>query len=76
MDVRATFGESGLNSGLIILLFGWPDRFTHHFCRVFNCILQPTSDVISGRFVGPVVPDNRKFGDPRLIAIEYCQQTT
>ena len=26
-----------------------------------------TSDVISGTFVGPVVPDNRvKFGDPRL----------
>ena len=27
MDVRATFGESGLNSGRIILLFGWPDPF-------------------------------------------------
>ena len=25
MDVRATFGESGLNIGQIILLFGWPD---------------------------------------------------
>ena len=27
MDVRATFGESGLNSGRIILLFGRPDPF-------------------------------------------------
>ena len=27
MDVRATFGESGLSSGLIISLFGRPDPF-------------------------------------------------
>ena len=27
MDARATFGESGLNSGRIILLFGQPDPF-------------------------------------------------
>ena len=43
----------------------------HHFCAVlFKCILQPTegnSDVISGSFMGLLVPDNRvKFGDPGL----------
>ena len=27
MDVRVTFGESALNSGRIILLFGRPDPF-------------------------------------------------
>ena len=27
LDVRATFGASGLNSGRINLLFGWPDPF-------------------------------------------------
>ena len=27
MDERATFGESGLNTGRIILLFGRPDPF-------------------------------------------------
>ena len=45
-------------------------RFAHHFCAVFNYILQPTeatSDVISRRFVGPVVPEDPvKFGDLRL----------
>ena len=44
--------------------------FTRHFCPVFNCILQPTgrtSNVLSSKFVGPVIPDNRvKFGDPRI----------
>ena len=34
VDVRATFGESRLNSGRIILLFCRPD--------LFNCLLQPT----------------------------------
>ena len=28
---------------------------------------EATSDVISGRFVGPIIPDNRvKFGDPGI----------
>ena len=41
------------------------------FVQYFNCILQltgpeATSDVASGRCVGPVIPDNRvKFGDLR-----------
>ena len=45
-------------------------HFLPHFCTVFSSILQPTGDmgdVVSGRFVGPVVPDSRmKFGDPHL----------
>ena len=37
------------------------------YLTAFCSQLEETSDVISGRFVGPVVPDNRmKFGDPRL----------
>ena len=45
MDVCVTLGESWLNTGRIIRLFGRPTgrtRFTHHLCPVFNCILQPT----------------------------------
>ena len=43
-------------------------RSTHRFCLEINRILQPTgSNVISGRFVGQVISDNRaKFGDSRL----------
>ena len=45
-------------------------RFTPHFCLEFNCILsrkEVMSDVISGKFVGPVVPDKPVIsGDPRL----------
>ena len=41
-----------------------------YFCAVFNYILQPTekpSDVISGRLVGPIVPDKgEEFCDPHL----------
>ena len=44
--------------------------FTHHFCADFNCICsrpEATSDVLSSKFVGPVVADKWvKFGDPRL----------
>ena len=65
MDVRATFCESGLNRTRIILLFGRPDPFT--YLIAFCSRPEATSDVISSRFVGPVVPDNRlKFGDPRI----------
>ena len=54
------FGESVLNSGRIILLFGLPDPFHNH------CVAT-SGAVISGRFVGPVIPDNHvKFGDHRL----------
>ena len=42
MDVRVTFGESGLNSGRIIGLFEGPYPFYARSCPVFNCILQPT----------------------------------
>ena len=45
-------------------------RFTHHFCAVFNCILQPTGSNERRpirQICGPVASDNRvKFGDPRL----------
>ena len=43
-------------------------RFAH-LCAVLSCILQPeeTSDVISGRFVRPIVLEKRvKMGHPRL----------
>ena len=36
MDVRATFGESALNSGRIIWLFGRPDPFYSSLCPVLN----------------------------------------
>ena len=42
IDVRATFGESALNSGQIIILVGPPDPFYTSLCPVFNCILQTT----------------------------------
>ena len=66
-----TFGESALNSGRIILLFGRPDPFYASLLSVSNCILQPIgsyySDVMSTRFVVPAIADNHlKFGDPRL----------
>ena len=43
----------------------------HHLCAVLNYILQQTgsnySDVISGRFLVPVIPYHRvKLGDPRI----------
>ena len=61
--------DSILNSGRIIQLLTGRTRFTH-FYAVFNCILQPivaASDLISGIFVGPIVPDKPvKFHDPCL----------
>ena len=33
-DIPASFGDSWLNSGQIIRLFVWPERFAH-FCAVF-----------------------------------------
>ena len=70
VDVRATFGECGLNSGRIIPLFDRPDPFYAPLCAVFNIILQPseaTGNVMSVRFQGSVVPDRHvKFGCPRL----------
>ena len=71
MDVRITFGKSGLNSGRIILTL-WPAgpalRITFvHYLIAFGSRPEATSDAISGRFVGPVIPDNRvKFSDPRI----------
>ena len=41
-------------------------RFVHHFCAVFNCILQLVTSNPADLW-GPVVPDNCvKFGDHRL----------
>ena len=71
MGVRATFGESGLNSGQIIC----PGQTTGPVLRTtfvqyliaFCSRLEATSAVISDRFVGTVVPGNHvKFGDHRL----------
>ena len=42
----------------------------HHFCAVFNCMLQPTeSNIVMSYladFWGYLSPTNVKFGDPRL----------
>ena len=70
VDVRAKFGNSRLNSGRIIRLFVCPDPFYALLCSFylhFRVDREKTSDVISGRFVRPTVPDNPvKFRDPRL----------
>ena len=60
MDVRATFGESWLNGGRIILHFGRPEPFTRHFCAVFNCILQQTGSN-EWRHIRLFTLDGRKF---------------
>ena len=65
MNVSVKFGDSVLNSGQIIRLFASRIRFTH-FCAVMYLIvfcsrLEAASDGISGRFVGPTVPDNSKI---------------
>ena len=62
VDVRATFDESGLNSGRIILLYAGRTRFTRHFCPVFCCILQPIGSSQLRRIrqiYGDSYPDNR-----------------
>ena len=68
MDVREKLGNSRLNGGKIIRLLANQTRFTQ-FYAIFNCVLQPTgaaSDVISGRFMGPIGPDkNVKFDGHR-----------
>ena len=55
MDVRATFGESGLNSGRIILLFGRPHPFHAslfvQYLIAFCSRPETTSDIISRRFM-------------------------
>ena len=61
MDIRVLFGDSTLNSDQITRLVAGCSRFTH-FCAVVSCILQPSaeqaaSEVISGRFVGPIFYD-------------------
>ena len=71
MDDRSTFGESRLNCGRIIWSL-WPAgpvlRITFaQYLIAFCSRLEPTMDVISGRLMGPDVPDNRvKFGHPRI----------
>ena len=67
MDVRATFDESGLNSGRLLTLWA---AGSVCITLVQYLIWQPTGsnyDVISGIFVGPVITDRCvKFGDLRL----------
>ena len=57
-------------------LAGWT-RFTHHFYTVLNCSfpsrLELASDVISGIFVGPVVPDNRVRHFRPFLNFDNCQ---
>ena len=71
MNVRATFGESGLNSGRIISL--WPAGPVLHISFVRYLIAfcsrpQATNDVISGRFERSVISDKLvKFGDPHSL---------
>ena len=67
MDVRLKLGDSMLlNSRRIIILFADHTHFAH-FCAAFCSWLEADSDVISGRFVRPIVLDKWvKFRDPRL----------
>ena len=69
MDVPAKFGDSRLNSCQIIRLFGWPDPFYSLLqCLIAFCSRpEAASDVMSGRFVRPIVLDKCvKFCDPCL----------
>ena len=67
MYVHAKFGDYWLNSDQIIRLFGRLDPF-YAFLQYFIafCSRQETaSDVLSGRFMGPIVRDTSvKFRDP------------
>ena len=69
MDVCVKLGDSTLNSGQIVKL--WPaGPFLCTFVQylvAFCSRPEAVSDVTSGRFVGPMVPDKRvKFRYPRL----------
>ena len=66
MDICATFGDSRINGGQIILLFGLPDPFYALCSRT-----ETVSDDISCKFVGPIVHDKPvKFRDPRFLSGE------
>ena len=70
MDVSASLGDSRLNTGRIIRLF-CPARpvlrTLMHYLIAFCTRREPASDVISGVFLKPVVPDKRvKSRDPCL----------
>ena len=43
VDVLGKYGDSKLNSGRIIQLFGRPGPFYGFLCSILNCILPPTS---------------------------------
>ena len=67
--VPASFGDSRLNRGRIIQLFARPDLLYALLCSIGALCSQREAaiDVISGRFVEPIVPDKFvKFSDPRL----------
>ena len=69
MDVRAKFvGDSKLNSGRIMRLFGRPDLFYALLCSILHFAADRKQLVMSSsRFVGPIVRDKRvKFRDLRL----------
>ena len=64
MDVRATFGESGLSIGLINYLTLCPAgpvlRITFPWYFIAFCSRpKVASDIVSATFVESVVPDNR-----------------
>ena len=65
VDVRAKFGDSMLNNGRIIRLFG---RTSVQYIVTFYSRLETASGVVSGKFVEPILPDKRvKYRGPRLI---------
>ena len=62
VDVRAKFGDSRLNNGRIIRLFGRPDSFyallgSIYYLNTVCSRLETASDVVFGRFVRSIVPD-------------------
>ena len=68
--VRAKFGDSWFKQSPIYLNL-WPaGPVLHTFVKylvTFCSRLETASDVISGKFVGPIVPNKSvKFCDPRL----------
>ena len=70
MDICAKFGYYRLNSGRIYSTL-WPAapilRTFVQYLIAFCSRPEAASDVISGRFVRPIVPDKYiKFGYPRL----------
>ena len=69
MDGHAKLGDSRSNSGRITRFFGRLNPFDNfvQYLIAFCSQLEAGSDVISSRFVRPIVPDKYvKFGDSRF----------